>query len=193
MTNSKRAFRATNLRTLLVVVLILVIGLASVGFSFAYGWIKSYALEVNQTVTTAHASAGASAGVSVKATQATLAQEAPVIATLAQFYASPADFQSKAVQDINIYAQKSGLAIGGVTLGGGTPASGASPGATSTTTSLTVKLTSPVSYSSLLKFITYVQNSLPKMRVQSLSLQHATGGGPDSVSIDSLVIEAVTQ
>jgi len=207
MKKMSQSLRATTLRAILIVILVLVIGLSSVGFYFGYSWVKAFALEVNTAVTNAHTAQAPASSVSTKAMQETLTKEAPVIAKLATFYASPTDFQSKAIQDITNYAQKSGLAIGDVTLGGATttttttttpttttpsPTPTAAAGAASTA-SLTVKLSAPVNYNSLLKFITYVQNSLPKMQIKSLTLQHAPNSKSGIVSLDSLVIQVVTQ
>lgn len=191
--------RATTFRTILIVTLVVIIVAGGAGFYFAYDWVKGYATEVNTTVTSAHASESPLASASAKAIQATLTQQAPAIATLATFYASPTDFQAKAIEDIDTYATKSGLSVGDVTLGGTAAATAtttpATPAATTTAsdTSVTVKLNAPVSYTSLLKFITYIQSSLPKMKIESLTLTRLANGTPDSVSIDTLVISVVTQ
>lgn len=196
---TKMKFSATTLRTILIVTLVLIIGAGGAGFYFAYTQVKAYAVEVNTTVASAHASESPLASASAKAIQAALTQQAPAIATLATFYASPTDFQAKAIQDIDTYATKSGLSVGDVTLGGTatpttTPATATPAAATDTSsTSLTVKLNAPVSYSSLLKFITYIQSSLPKMKIESLTLSRVANGTPDTVGIETLVISVVTQ
>lgn len=200
MKKNSQSLRATTLRAILIVILVLVIGLASVGFYFGYQWVSAFALEVNTAVSKAHSAQAPTASASTKVMQETLTKEAPVIAKLATFYASPTDFQSKAIQDITTYAQRSGLAIGDVTLGGATattattttPVPGAGAAA-APTSSLTVKLTAPVNYESLLKFITYIQNSLPKMQIKNITLQHSSSGKSGSVGIDSLTIQVVTQ
>ncbi len=191
----KSSFSAVSLRGVLIVILVLAIGLAGVGFYYAYGWIKDYATQVNQAVVTAYDSTAPTTSASTKALQAVLAQQGTVSATLAQFYASPSDFQSKAIQDINTYARASGLSIGDVTLGATAKPSGTSTPSqppTNNTTILSVKLNAPVSYTSLVKFMTYVQNNLPKMQIQGLTIQSNASGG-DTVTIDNIAIKVVTQ
>ena len=176
---------AITLRNLLTILLILVFVITGGGFYYAFGRINDYATTVNQAVVSAHTNTGSSASATTQQLTALLAKETTVTSTLDKFYASSSSFQAQAIQDITTYAHDSNLAIGNVTLDSSTGAAGHPL--------MTVPLKTPVSYTSLLKFMSYIQNSLPKMQIQGVTLSHINNGSADSVTVTSITVEVVTQ
>jgi len=201
------SFNATTLRGILITAVILTFLLAGVGFYFAYGWIKSYASTVNQSVVSAHNSANNTSAVSTKDLQAFLQQESGVPALVDQLYAPQSTYVGQAIQDINTYAKLSQLSISNVDSGASTdPAAPGSSTSTTTTTNaktlalsaggsttpITVTLNSPVSYVSLLKFMTYIEHNLPLMQIEGINIQGSTDSA-SQVQITSLSIGVSTR
>jgi len=177
---------------LIAVVVILFVG-AGVGFYFAYGWIASYSQEVGSTV--AQSNASNSLGGSLTALQASLAKEQQIAQLAGGLYATSATWQTQVIKDVNTYAQASGITVTDFTLGSATaatPVPGATTGApvsagTTPTQTITISLGAPVSYTSLLKFMTYITYSIPKMQIMGVQLSRSAGSD-DSVGITSLDI-----
>ncbi len=184
---------AKTLRGILIFLIFLTIGGSAVGIYFAQKWLLSQAEIISQTVAQSNAS-GNNNQASAKL-QAELASQQSVISKTSLLATPRQDYQSKAIQELDQYAADAGITISNYSF-----AQAATAATASTTTSaastpannnpvVTATLTSPVSYQKLLKFMNYVENSLPKMQITSVNISRATGGSGDAVKIDQLSIE----
>jgi uncharacterized membrane protein len=179
----KSGISAVGFRSLLIVLIILSIGLAVVGFYFAQNALVEYSKVVGQTV--ADSTNTGKDVQSLKTLQAELAAKQDVIIKSASLLATTANYQSQAINDINAYATESGLnvssysfALAPTTAVAGAPSS----------SNITVSLTSPMPYLSLLKFVRLVETNIPKMQIASINLTRQEGDSTmvktDQISID---------
>lgn len=184
---------ALKLRNILIAIVVLLFIGAGAGFYFAYGVIEKYANEVGTTVAQANQTNNLNSSLSTL--QSDLAKQQEVAQLANTLFASSANWQTQVINDINVYAQASGITVTDFNLGTtpGAQLPGTVPGTTTGTSTstptqnFTITLGEPVSYTSLLKFMTYISNSLPKMQINGVALNRSGDGG-DSVSISTLEI-----
>lgn len=186
----KSDLTAVKLRSLLVFGLIVTFGAAIAGFYYGFGWIKSYADTVNQTVVAAQAvsvSSGSSSQIQQK-----LSEQQSLIDSVNSLFALSTNYQTQAIKDIYLYASKAGINVSDIKLDTPPAAAATTPTTTPQTSTaatkpVSVSLSSPVSYSSLLRFLTYIETNIPKMQVSGVEMSRPTDG-----SVDSVLITAVT-
>lgn len=179
MKNSK--LTAVSLRGILATMIVLMIALAGVGFYFAQDWLRSYSRTVGQSV--ADSISTGNDIQNLQKLQGELEERQDTIAKASNLITSTQTYQSQSIQDLKTYAAISGVAISNfsfTTIGATASASSGS--------GVTVTLSSPVPYTSLLKFLTLVEGNIPKMQVSSMSLGRIAGSA-DSVKIDTITIE----
>lgn len=179
----KSGMSAVGFRSLLIVLIVLSIGLAIVGFYFAQNALVAYSKVVGQTVDDS-TSTGKDVQ-SLKTLQEELTAKQAIVSKAMSLLASTSNYQSQAINDINTYASESGLSVSNYSFGQ-TPTA-AVPGLP-TTSNITVTLTSPMPYLSLLKFIRLVETNIPKMQISSINLTReesdSTMVKTDQISID---------
>lgn len=179
MKNSK--LTAVSLRGILATMIVLMIALAGVGFYFAQTWLRDYSKTVGQAV--ADSISTGNDIQNLQKLQGELEERQDTIAKASNLITSTQTYQSQSIQDLKTYAAISGVAISNfsfTTIGATASASSGS--------GVTVTLSSPVPYTSLLKFLTLVEGNIPKMQVSSMSLGRIAGSA-DSVKIDTITIE----
>ena len=179
MKNSK--LTAVSLRGILATMIVLMIALAGVGFYFAQTWLRDYSKTVGQAV--ADSISTGNDIHNLQKLQGELEERQDTIAKASNLITSTQTYQSQSIQDLKTYAAISGVAISNfsfTTIGATASASSGS--------GVTVTLSSPVPYTSLLKFLRLVEGNIPKMQVSSMSLGRIAGSA-DSVKIDTITIE----
>lgn len=192
MKKDKKPLEATTLRSILITFVIVALVGAGAGFYFGLNWLQNYAKEVNATVIQSGTS-GQSLG-SLGGLQNDLAGRKDVITKVNALFAPSNNFQTQAIKDINAYANAAGLSssISDVSLSSGatTPPAGTTASSAST---LTVAFSGPVSYKSLITFITYLQNSTPKLQVGGVEITRVADGSSDLVTVSSINVEVATK
>lgn len=185
----KSSMSPTVLRGLLGTAVVLSIGLAGVGFYFAHGWLAELAVSVSNKV--AESSTSGSDLQALSRLQQEIASQQEVATKASSMFTSSQTFQTQAVKDLGIYAAATGITISNFTFG--TPATTAvSTGISGLDSTITITLTSPVSYTSLLKFMQAIESNLPKMQISSVNLTRIEGDS-QSVQIDQLTIGVYTR
>ena len=123
-------------------------------------------------------------------------------------------YQQQLIDDINRYAEKAGIMITGYSFSNGTPdqtastpsAAGTPEPSTSGTpaaaptgpvgmqkASVTVSFLSPIDYATLMRFLTILETSLPKINAQSIQINRSEGN-PNEVNMSSLHLDVyITQ
>ena len=193
----KSSMTAKTLRGILIFSIFLMIGLSATGFYFAQKWLLSLAGTISQTV--ADSNATDSSNQSLAQLQTALNEQQSIIAKTQVIAAPLSTYQSQAIQDLDRYASDSGITISNYSFT--QPAAAATSTTTAAATSsvasknqiVTATLTSPISYTKLLKFMNYVEGNLPKMQISSVNLGRSSTGSGDSVRIDQLSIEVSIQ
>ncbi len=189
---------STKLRSLLLVIVVILFGLSAGGFYFGQVWLRTFAGTVSQTIADSQASGNDVQ--SFKKLQANLASRQEIIAKATSLVASSQNYQDQAIRDLDKYASNAGISISNFSFApaaaaaatAATPTSGARTPA-SNSSSVTITLISPTSYTKLMSFMSAIEGSIPKMQISSVNLGRVPDGGQDSVKTDQLTIEVYTQ
>lgn len=197
--SQKKKLTPSALRFILAFLLIVVAGLMAAGFSYSYGKLSQYAVEVSHKKTDSAASDDSLPA--LQNIQRNLEKNKAAIAR-AQSITSTSELpQFEAVNYVKEYAARNNLAVKSVDLAGSTDSS--TPAATTpttpaagspttpvvakgSTTDVTVNFDDEVNYKDFLQFLADIENSIPKMQIQSVSL--ATGSSVDTVKVQPLTI-----
>jgi hypothetical protein len=185
----KSKMSAVTLRRILASSIVLLIGLAGVGFYFAQSFLHDFAVSVGQTV--AQSKSSDTSLQSLSTLQQKLANEQDIIRKTNTIFTSTTNYQTQAVQDLITYAGETGITISNYVF----PATGVTSSAATNSiplTQITVTLASPVSYNNLLKFMTAIEGNLPKMQITSLNLGRVDGDST-SVQIQQLTVAVYTR
>ncbi len=192
----KPKMTALKLRAILSVTVIVLFGISAVGFYFGQNWLRTMATSVGQTIADSKASGGDEA--SLKKIQADLLARQGIVNKADSIMSSSQNYQTKVIEDLAKYAADANITISNYSFAAAAatavPTSGAAqiaPAAGST--SVTVTLTSPVTYTKLLKFMTAIESNLPKMQISSINLARVATGASDSVKTEQLTVEVYTQ
>lgn len=197
---------ASKLYIILIASLVIITAGAGVGFYFIHGQLSVFATDVSKSVAEADVSSHSLQRLqkteqSLKDNQAVIKNVKSIVA-VAESY----KYQNQILNDINKYAEKSGVTVtqysfaesaatGGSQKsagGSGAKTPAASEGGASTpsglkTASVSVTIKNPTSYRSLLKFIKHIENNLTNMQIANISM---TGGDKgDQVTSDVFNIE----
>ena len=179
----KSNMKASSLRSIMVVFLLLTIGLSTYGFYLAQCWLNDFAISVGQAVSKSTASSTSSQGISQL--QAALSERQTAIDKTNAFTISSQDYQTQAFNDLTKYALNTGVLISDYNV----------PNPTTTDAKLsyiTIKFNNPVQTSSLIKFLKLIETNLPKMQVSGITLRDnpSTIG---TVNVDPLTIGVYTK
>lgn len=175
MKPAKKSFKPQDLRTLLSVLLVLVLLGGGAAFYWGLGIVQQYATDVNHRLADADASGKQVDELRLLKNQ--LAQSNSLVEKANSLFATPNNYQSRALSDINRYASSAGLSIAKTKVDDA-PQSYA----------IIVSFKQPVSFKKLVTFLNNVERNLPKMQVSSLSLGPANGGGADAVQTGDIKI-----
>lgn len=194
----KSNMTAATLRIILSTAVILLIGLSAAGFYFGQDRLRTFATTVSQKV--ADSQASGTDIQSLKKLEASLLERQGVIAKASTINASSIDFQKVIIQDIDKYATYAGVTVSNYSFptvaaptttptGTTTPAAAPISGAKS----VTITISSPLSYEKLMKFMSAIEGNLPKMQISKVNIGRATSGDSSSVTTEQLTIEVYTQ
>lgn len=175
---SKKPFKATSFRKLMIFVFIIVILGIGGAFYYGLGLIREYAIEVTHTSEDAKAS-----GDQINQLQ-TLQQELETTQALVnkanELFATEQTYQTQAITDLQKYANEAGVAITSTNFDqGDTPPQGARR--------VTITLTEPVNYQNLIRFLSLVEGSIPKMQVVTLTTSRPQG----ATTTEDVVVEPI--
>lgn len=201
---------ATKLRIILSLTLFLIIGGAIGGFHYARTFLTEYAVEVSHRKIDAEASNGNISALEKVKTE--LAANKDVIAKAAALKSNSEFPEFDIVEDVTRYANQNNLTIESFNFGESSSTAGSNaasapnstaPGtpnkpaannaaAGSSTVSISVTLKSPANYTDVLQFIHDLNQSVPKLKVQGVSVA-GSGNSKSNVNIQPLVIEMYTR
>lgn len=189
---------ATSLRLALSVSLFVVAILGSIGFYFVHKQLKTVAVGISHTVMDANASQNNVQ--TLQKIQTELSDKREVVERANSIVADSQSYQyqDQIISDLNNYASRAGIVITNMDFaptaqGTTTPGVPAAPqptkpapsGVKSTSVSVTIK--NPVTYTTLLRFIKSIEQNLTKMQISRVSLTKDAKGG--EVSSEAFVIE----
>lgn len=191
MKTNKKSMKATSLRNFLIFLVLLTVAIAISSFYFGRIWLHDYAVSVSHTVADSTSSKGDVT--SLKKLQTDIVQQQAIITKSQALFTDQTSYQTQVVQDVSRYAAELGIATpsfsfqstGSTTT---TPSSGTKTTAPGST--VTVTLTSPIEYTTLLKFIMAIEQSLPKMQITGINIGRTDGG---KVTTDALTIQVFSR
>lgn len=175
----KSLFGPKQLLSILVSSLvILFIGIA-VGLTFIQAELNSQSKNIASEV------AGLNNTKLTPQSQATLQRELdskkPIIAKIDALFATASNYQSTALSDIGTYASKSGIKISSTSFTAlDTSIAGSK--------SVTVTINDNVKFDSLIKFLSYIEKTTPKMQVTNLKIDRSDSVTSSEVKVEKLII-----
>lgn len=203
--NNSKQLTPMALRLLLTFSMFLLAAGCVATFLFLQSQLKSLALETSKANSEANLSKGDLAR--LKELSEYLEKEKAAVNRVKNIVADTQSYQyqDQIIQDITLYAQKSGISVTGVnfqssgqpattTTSGGTTAQ-QQPAATTSEANFTtaiINIKNPVQYRSVMQFLYYLENNLTRMQVTEVSLTKGDGSGQD-VSINPLSVKVYTK
>jgi uncharacterized protein YoxC len=182
---NKKPFNAISLRTIMVMLVCIAFAALAAGFYYAHDKLTEQAKEVSSIATRLTNSGTSQPGQDLSKLQAELELHRGVNEKINNLTVPLSNLQSRAIQDINNYSQKSGVSVENFTFGPTADNSSLKPN------DVTVILKNPVDYNSLIKFIQLIETNLPKMNLQGINITAAAGG--QSVTVGDLIIGVSTR
>jgi hypothetical protein len=183
----KSKMSAVALRNLLIVLIFLVLGVAGVGFYFAQGTLVAYSKTVSQSIANSHSSG--SSIQSLKQLQDSLAAQQVAAIKATSISITNNSYQTQAVKDLGTYATSAGITVSNY---GFPQAVAAAVSTAGPQTSITVTLSSPLSYTGFLTFLHSIETNLPKMQVSSVNMSRIDGAS-NSVRVDQITVLVYTK
>jgi hypothetical protein len=184
----KKTMKATSLRSFLTVLLVIMIGLAGVGFYFGLQQVRALSVDVSHTAADANAS-GAAIDEFQKLKQA-LAERETLVNKANQLFTTEQNYQSQALKDVQKYASAAGLTVSNTNFDAPAETEGSStlPGKT-----FVITIQSPASYKKLIQFLNAIEGNLPKMQVASIEISRPNPNDADNVTIGEVRIAISTR
>lgn len=199
-----RDISAAKFRTVLIVSMVLLVGMAAGGFLFFSDQMTMYAQEVQKsrieaTVSTNDIQRLQQLDEQMKKDSVAVERAKSIVAD-STFY----QYQDQIIDDITAYARSSNLTITSINFeaSGGGAQQGAAPAASSTpgqvaapaglkTISASISIKNPVSYVSLMRFVHSIEQNLTKMQISGLSLQLDEQSG--GTNVNPITVEVYTR
>ena len=173
--------KATNVRSLLIFLVLVVIGIIGGGFYYGLEQVKTYAIEVNQT--SADAIASQKQVEELQQLEKNLANSESLIKKADALFSTDATYESQAIRDTQRYASQYNLTITDRSFPDEQPLPGIR--------SFSVSLESPVNYENFIKFLRALEGNLPKMQVSDMSISRI--GDSNGVTVTNLIIRVSTK
>lgn len=199
----KSTIKATNMRVVLVICLLLLLSLMAGGFYLAYLNLKNVSTEVTKVQTEASSSDAQIAA--LQKTEQDLEEYADVVTRARDIVAESKSYQyqDQIIDTLTTFANQSGLSISSFsfqadsdTTGSSTatqqpPTEGgqasASPSGSLKSTMVSVQLVNNIPYTNMLNFIHLIESNITKMQISQLSM--ANGENYNTVNVQTLNVE----
>lgn len=158
--NQKKSLTPQSVRSLLGFLLFVLIAGGAAIFYFGLEQLKDYSVKVNQEL--AAADAAEKQVDNLRALKSALADSTNLIAKADSLFSTPATYRAQLDTDIKNHAAAAGVSIDGVAFDD----AGASQGRYLAT----VQLNKTVDYEKFIKFLDGIETNIPKMQVDSLTI-----------------------
>jgi hypothetical protein len=188
---SKANTKAASLRTMMVVLIVIIIGLSAFGFYLAQDQLNTLAISTGQTI--AKSTDGSISSQGIANLKEEMVKKQVVISKASNITVPSQDYQSQIIADLTKYATNNGLLITDYNVSNST-ITGLKASTTNGVKSnyITITLGNPVPMIGLIKFLKSIESNLPKMQLTGITLKDnpALSG---TVNIDPLTIEVFTK
>lgn len=191
---TKQNIKATSVRKLLTVVMIIVSIASIAGYYYTQQGLTILANEVKQAISKSPNANISNNVQTTKQLQAQIARYQPIATQLDNLSIPSDNAKNQIMQDLGKYASANGITVSNYNFNGQSGATGSSGGLSSgnqQTVTVTISISNSISYAKFLKFLKSIESNLPKMQITSLSVN--TQGNSNNIKIDSMAIEAYTR
>jgi len=184
--------KATSLRTVMIVSILIIITILTVGFYFAQDWLNTQIAESDKT--TIGSSVVNKNAASVKKIQDEITKYQASATKANTLIVSSQDYQSQIIQDLKKYAAANNITISTYSFSqstsSDTKASVSIKGVTSNFINIT--LNDSIKLTNLIKFLKSIEVSVPKMQLTGINVTPIPNS-QDSVRVEPLTIEVYTK
>lgn len=171
---------ASKLRLLLAIAFVLLIVGLVAGYQYGNDYLTSKSSTLKQYLETNATKVYSSA--SILKLKNTLDNNANIAIKIDSLFAPSASYQSVTQNTLNNYASRLGIGISSFAFDSGTPSS-------ANVRTVSVKFNGNVNYSSLYKFLEYIENTTPKMQVAKISLNKVQESKSNDITVEDLALE----
>jgi len=176
--------KATTIRVLMIIFLLLIISLSTVGFYFAQNYLTEASMKNEDTsLVTSSVNKSTSA---TKKIQDDIAKYQPVADKANSVFASNQDYQSQILKDLKSYASVNGISIDSYEFN--KPSGSGAKTSESGKNNINITLNSSIQFTKLIKFIKAIETNAPKMQITELNIS-PIAGSKDSVKVNPITIE----
>lgn len=186
MSKQQSSMKATSLRGFLAFVMVLSIIGAAAGFYVGLQYVRDFALETNQTLVDADASADRID--QLRELQVSLEESDALVQKAQAVYATPESYQSQAIRDLQRYADVSGVTIEDIAF----PASVEPENATNSRT-IEVTLQNPATYTDVIRFLQLIEGNIPKIQPDTVSIARPQNPTNDTVTVGTMILRMAVQ
>jgi hypothetical protein len=187
----KTKMKATTLRRSMTTILIIAICASTVAFYYIQSQLNTYAISTRKVISESTLGGTGTAGITKF--QEEIA-EAQVVSQKAITITTPIqDYQTQAIKDLNKYAANAGITITDYSFSQSTSSKTATtlPNGVGVS-SVTITLNNPVPYSNLMQFLKSIENSTPKIQLDSINIS-PDQNNKNAVTVQPLTIEIYTR
>jgi predicted PurR-regulated permease PerM len=175
----KESFGPKQLLGLLISSLLILFAVITIGLIYVQSFLNNQSKEIATEIS--NISNANLTPQSQLALQQELDSKKSTITKIGSLYSSNADYQNTSVTDITKYASKSGIVISSKSFT-------AVDTAIASARTITLSFDGSVKYENLIKFLTYIEKTTPKMQVSNLKIGRSDNGNSNEVKIQKLVI-----
>lgn len=180
-----KQFKASSLKTLLIISIALTIVASIVGFYFAQNYLKQLANEKIPQATSYTPN-----NIDTTSIKSEIAKYQDVTNRANSFYVTSQNYQSQISNDIKSYGSVSGVQIDNLEFSP-TDNKNLKSGASSIVSNLnsvTITVVNPVQFTKLIKFIKGIETNLPKMQISDISISR-NSSNKNNVNVEPITVE----
>lgn len=170
------SIKPQGIRTILSIILSLAVLGGGALFYLGLMTVKEYSADVNNRLIDADASEAQIR--QLQALRQQINQNETLIAKADNVFATPANYQAQALNDVRSYANQTGVSVRSIDFDD--PSGGSY--------TMLVRLNSPTNYESLIRFITLIEGNLPKLQLTELDVKRGPANAKASVTVNELKI-----
>lgn len=184
MENKDAKLNAVNVRTLLIVLLVILVLFITGGFVFFYGQLNGLAQDIHDSTANV---------INERAKENSLKQQLTTfqepLEKAGNITVSADNYSNQVIKDLTFYADKTGVKITGYTTDSTKTSSNI---AGVSTQNITATLANPVNYDNFLHFLKLIETNLPKMQITGVNISSIVDS-TTLIEVEPLTIRVYTK
>lgn len=189
--------KATSIKNITITLIVIIIGISSIGIYFAFDKIDTLAKEIQSEIKKTPI-----LGIKTDNTQALsslqteITKYQPIIDQINKLASNSENTKSQTMQDLNTYAAANNITISNYNFSGQTNMTALNSATTINTSiqasNVIITINSPIEYKSLIKFLKSIETNTPKMQVKNLTIS-ADQSSSNKVKVEPITIEVYSR